>query len=214
MIYWGEYTENETLRDAGVYLYTHETTAAREYWFDERGENLPEVEGYDYDFAAQVWGSGVHWMTWWTEEPEAIYLINALPVGGHSLYLGLDDAAAGATYEELLANDDEPYDYWPAILAKYRALSSPADALDRWAEYPGGEPEMGTSRAHTNHWIRALDELGSPDPEVTADHPLAVVFERDGERTYVADNPGEDPVDVTFSDGTTLTVPPGTLRTQ
>jgi endoglucanase Acf2 len=214
MIYWGEYTGNEHLRDAGVYLYTHETTAAREYWFDERDANLPEVAGYDYDFAAQVWGSGVHWMTWWTEEPEAIYLINALPVGGHSLYLGLDEAAAGATYEELLATDDAPYDYWPAILAKYRALSAPADALDRWAEYPGGEPEMGTSRAHANHWIHALDALGSPDPEVTADHTLAAVFERDGGRTYVADNPGEDPVEVTFSDGTALTVPPGTLGTR
>jgi endoglucanase Acf2 len=214
MIYWGEYTGNEELRDAGVYLYTHETTAAREYWFDERDANLPDVDGYDYGYSAQAWGSGVHWTTWWTDEPEAIYLINALPVGGHSLYLGLDGAAAGATYEELLATDDAPYDYWPAILAKYRALSDPGDARDRWAEYPGGEPEMGTSRAHTNHWVHALDTLGSPDPRVTADHALAAVFERDGARTYVADNPGEGSIDVTYSDGTTLTVPPGTLATR
>lgn len=214
MIYWGEYTGNEQLRDAGVYLYTHETTAAREYWFDERDANLPEVEGYDYGYSAQAWGSGVHWTTWWTDEPEAIYLINALPIGGHSLYLGLDETAAGATYDELLANDDAPYDYWPAILAKYRALSNPADAREAWADYPGGEPEMGTSRAHTNHWIHALDELGTPDPTVTADHPLAAVFERDGSRTYVADNPATQAVDVTFSDGTTLTVPPETLATQ
>jgi len=214
LIYWGEYTGNRELRDAGVYLYTHETTAAREYWFDERDATLPDVEGYDHGFAAQVWGSGVHWTTWWTDEPEAIYLIDALPVGGHSLYLGLDEAAHDSTYEELLAADDRPYDYWPAILAKYRALSDPADARERWQEYSGGDPEMGTSRAHANHWIHALDALGSPDPEVTADHPLAAVFVRDGERTYVAHNAGDEAVDVTFSDGTTLTVPPGTLASE
>lgn len=220
MIYWGAYTGNDELRDAGVYLYTHETTAAREYWFDERGRDddgdgtLPNVDGWEYGYAAQVWGSGVHWTTWWTDEPEAIYLINALPIGGHSLYLGLDDDAAGETYDELLANDDAPSDYWPAILAKYRALSDPEDARQRWEAYPGGEPEMGTSRAHARHWIHSLSALGSPDPGVTADHPLAAVFERDGTRTYVADNPGDDPLAVTFSDGTTLTVPPNTLATE
>jgi len=214
MIMWGEYTGNEELKEAGIFLYTQETIATREYWFDERGENLPDIEEWEWDYACQVWGNGVAWTTWWTDEVEAIYLINALPLGGHSFYLGLDDEHAGAIYDEMLEYDDTDYNYYPGIEAKYRAFSDPADARTRWEEirdsYTVG---LGETRARTEHWIETLAAIGSPDPEVTADHPLATVFEKNGTRTYVAYNDDDSATTVTFSDGTTLDVPAGEMAT-
>jgi endoglucanase Acf2 len=214
MIMWGEYTGDEELRDTGIFLYTQETIAAREYWFDERGENLPDVEGWEWEYACQVWGNGVAWTTWWTDEVEAIYLINALPVGGHSLYLGLDDEHAGTTYDEMLEYDESDYDYYPGIAAKYRSFSDPDDARTQWEsirdEYTVG---LGETRARTEHWIESMGALGSPDPDVTADHPLAAAFERDGTRTYVAYNDDDSATTVTFSDGTELDVPAGEMAT-
>ncbi|MFB6074489.1 MAG: glycosyl hydrolase [Haloarculaceae archaeon] len=213
MALWGAYTGDEQLRDAGVFLYTQESLAAREYWFDVDGENLPDLEEWPYDYACQVWGSGVAWTTWWTDEVEAIYLINVLPVGGYSLHLGLDDAAAGRAYEAMMEHDDNPYNYYPGIAAKFRGLSDTADALDRWDQIRDSySPGLGETRAHTMHWLYNLDAMGSPTPEVTADAPLYNVFEADdGTRTYVAYNAGEESREMTFSDGTTLSIDSNSL---
>jgi len=214
MIMWGEYTGNDELKETGIFLYTQETVAVREYWFDERGENLPDIEEWEWDYACQVWSNGVAWTTWWTDEVEAIYLINALPVGGHSLYLGLDDEHAGRIYDEMVEYDSQPYNYYPGIQAKYRAFSDPADARTQWESFRDSYTVgLGETRARTEHWIETLAAVGSPDPDVTADHALATVFEQDGTRTYVAYNNGGSSTTVTFSDGTTLDVPAGEMAT-
>ena len=51
-----------------------------------------------------------------------------------------------------------------------------------------------------------------PDFSVRADTPLYAVFKRpDGARTYLAFNAGKTALKVSFSDGKTLEVPPGSL---
>ncbi|MEE3921784.1 hypothetical protein V2I01_36495 [Micromonospora sp. BRA006-A] len=51
------------------------------------------------------------------------------------------------------------------------------------------------------------------DTTVTANHPLAKVFVKNGVRTYVASNITARPLTVTFSNGTTLAVPAGKTAT-
>ena len=34
LIHWGTITDNDSIRDLGIYLYTTEKTAVDEYWFD------------------------------------------------------------------------------------------------------------------------------------------------------------------------------------
>jgi len=54
--------------------------------------------------------------------------------------------------------------------------------------------------------------MGTPDFDVTANTTFFSVFKRaDGHKTYLAFNAGKTPIDVTFSDGKTLTVAPNTL---
>lgn len=213
LVEWGEYTGDDELRDLGAFLYTQEVIAATEYWFDVDDQNLPDIEGWSYDYAPMVWGSGYHYTTWWTDNEEAIHGINWLPVGGHSLYLGFDDEYAEERFEDLAdAIEGEAFSYWPDQVWKYRAFSDATDAADRFeARSEEYTAEFGDSRAHTYHWIATLGVLGSPDPSMTADRPFAVAFEAEDSRTYVAYNPADESRTVTFSDDTVLEVDPETM---
>jgi hypothetical protein len=48
---------------------------------------------------------------------------------------------------------------------------------------------------------------------VTADYPIAAVFSKNGEKTYVAHNYGASAITVNFSDGYQLSVPAGKMKT-
>lgn len=211
ILQYGEYTGDETLRDLGAYLLTHETAAVDAYWYDVDDENHPD--DWPYEYAAMVWGGGYKHDTWWTDDAEAIHGINVLPVGGHSLSLGRDAAAAETVYDELVAeNDGDDFDYWPDILWQYRSFSDPADAVRLFEENPEFySVEFAESRAHTYHWLTAMAAFGTVDASVTADTPLAAVFSDGNTRTYLAYNAADAETTVTFSDGTTLAVAPNDL---
>ncbi|SFR47474.1 glycosyl hydrolase [Halogeometricum limi] len=214
LLLWAEATGDEELRDAAVYLYTHEIHAALEYWFDVADENIPDDWGYDY--AAIVWGSGYKYATWFNQDAESVHAINYLPVGGHSLYLGWNREAAAANWRELVENDggDGEFDlgWYTDVLWEFRALSDPDEALS-WYEndYTGGD--FAESRAHTAHWLYTLDTAGTPDATVSANTPLYAVFNDGQRRTYVAYNFGDDSEAVTFSDGAELDVGPNSIAT-
>ncbi|MCT9098282.1 glycosyl hydrolase [Haloarchaeobius sp. HME9146] len=213
VLMYGEYIGDTELRDTGAYLLAHETTAVDEYWYDVDEENHPA--DWDYGFAGMVWGGGYKYDTWWTDDVEAIHGINVLPVGGHSLSLGRDRDAAESTYQELVAaNGGDDFDYWPDILWSYRAFSDPADALRLFEAEASSYPvEFGESKAHTYRWLTAMDGLGAVDASVTADTPLAAVFDDGTTRTYVAYNADDTSTTVSFSDGTSLSVPANDLAT-
>ncbi|MFC7079341.1 glycosyl hydrolase [Halorussus caseinilyticus] len=213
VLLYGEYTGDTELRDLGAYLLAHETTAVDEYWYDVDEENHPA--DWDYSYAGMVWGAGYKYDTWWTDDVEAIHGINVLPVGGHSLSLGRNRAAASATYDELVtANGGDYFDYWPDVLWSYRAFSDPADALSLFEARASSYPvEFGESKAHTYRWLTAMDGLGAVDDSVTADTPLAAVFDDGTAKTYVAYNAADTETTVNFSDGTSLSVPANSLAT-
>jgi len=213
LLRYGEFTGDTDLRDLGAYLVAHETTAVDEYWYDVDEENHPGA--WDYGYAAMVWGAGYKYDTWWTDDVEAIHGINVLPVGGHSLSLGRDRGAAAATYDELVAaNGGNDFDYWPDVLWSYRAFSDPGDALELFEGRASSYPvEFGESRAHTYRWLTAMAGLGAVDAGIAADTPLAAVFDDGTTVTYVAYNAADAATTVSFSDGTSLSVPSNALGT-
>lgn len=214
IIQWGEYTGDKELRDLGVFLYTREVNGAREYWFDEDGDSLPGLDDWQFDQATMVWDSGVAYTTWWTDHPEPVHGINWLPIGGHSLYLGLNRTFSDTNYRTVADAVDDEFSYWEDVMWKYRALTDPDDAIERFeAHVDEYDPEFGTSRAHTYHWISTLGQIGSPDPTVTADTALAAAFVADDGNTYVAYNPDNTMKTVSFSDGTEIDIEAGALRT-
>ncbi|WP_248516266.1 glycosyl hydrolase [Salinarchaeum laminariae] len=212
MIEWGEYTGNDEIRDFGIALYSMQARAIQEYWYDKDQTNFPD--SWEADFAGIVWGNMAAHSTWWTSDSEAVYGINMLPLSGFSMHLGWDDSLASRTFQQISDLKGGSFSYWPDILWMYEAFSDPSDALSRFnGRVDSYSPEAAQPKAHTLYWLGNLDAMGSPDPSVTADTPLYQVFSDGGTRTYCAYNASSGSTTVTFSDGTTLTVPANSMAT-
>ncbi|WP_231187213.1 glycosyl hydrolase [Haladaptatus sp. DYF46] len=214
MVQWAVYTGNDEMLNWAAYLYTHEVISAMEYWFDVDDQNQPE--GWSHDTAGIVWGVKYSYATWFNGDAEAIHGINYLPFGGHSLYLGWDSQLAERNYSEAVENDDNGGDWnlWPDIMWNYRVFSNPSDAKSMFqAKKSSYSPEAGETKARTYHWIYNIDGMGNPDPSVTADYPLAYVFDDGTGKTYVAYNGESSAITVSFSDGTSLSVPANSMAT-
>lgn len=71
--------------------------------------------------------------------------------------------------------------------------------------------EAGESKTHTYHWIFNLRALGTPVAGITANTPHFAVFEKNGVRKHVAYNPTNQVQQVSFSDGTQISLQPHEL---
>ncbi|MFE2598634.1 glycosyl hydrolase [Streptomyces sp. NPDC059396] len=213
LVLWGSATGDTELRDLGSYLLTTESEAIGQYWFDADQEVFPASFGHDT--VGMVWGSGGAYSTWWTANPEEIHGINALPLTGGSLHLSREKDAIKRNLAEMVRENGGPAVEWRDILWEFEALADPAAAKAKWdAGNAGYSPEAGESRAHTYHWINTLNSVGAPDATVTGSIPTSAVFVKGGVRTYVAHNFESAARTVTFSDGTTLTVPARSTATK
>ncbi|MDM7832099.1 glycosyl hydrolase [Cellulomonas edaphi] len=206
LIQWGQATNNKTVRDLGIYLYTTQASAIENYWFDTDDEAFPAAFGHST--VGMVWGDGGAYSTWFSAEPEMIQGINLLPSTAGHLYLGYDPAYIRRNLAELERNNGGPATVWKDIIWEYQALADAATALSQFrAQASSYAVEEGESRAHTFYWLKSLSGLGTVDRSVTANTPLHAVFVKDGVRTYQAANMSGTATTVTFSTGVRLTVP-------
>lgn len=212
LILYGEATGSHELRDLGIYWHSTEAEAIRQYWFDVDRRVFPT--GYGHRCVGMVWSDGGTYGTWWTANPEEIHGINFLPINGGSLYLGRDVDYVQDNFVNMLGSnrsfhkggfdgDPERIDRWHDVLAEYLALSDPVESIRQYEEHGGQFPvEFGETRTHTYQWLHSLRELGQFDSTIRADHPTAVVFDRNGKKHYIIYNSQDVPRAVTFSDGT------------
>jgi endo-1,3(4)-beta-glucanase len=216
LINWGTLTGNTDIRDLGIYLYTTEQTAIEEYWFDMRNRNFSQT--YSQMMCSRVWGNGYDRGTFWTNDIAAMYGIEMFPLTGASLYLGQNTSYVKQLWNDMKAKTDviamKPNDnLWYDIYWSYLALADPATAVALYDKYPGYKVKGGCSDAQTYHWLHSFNGLGQVDASVTADYPIAAVFSKNGDKTYVAQNYGSDEITVTYSDGYSMAVPARALKT-
>lgn len=216
LIHWGSITNNTAIRDLGIYLYTTEQTAIEEYWFDKYNRNFAPSQ--QYSLVSRVWGNSYDNGTFWTSDIAASYGIELYPIHGGSMYLGHDTNYVSQLWSEIetntgiLSNQANP-NLWHDIYWEYLAFLNPAKAIQLYDSYPDRDLKFGVSDAQTYHWLHAMNALGTIDVTVTASHPLAVVFNKNGDKTYVAHNYGSTPLIVSFSDSYSLSVPPKSTAT-
>jgi hypothetical protein len=206
-------------------MYLHASTGATfwEYWNNIDGYNNVSTDadnffpGYQHITTSIIWGDGVDFATWFSGAYAHILGIQGLPssplifhVGIHPEYmedyvdLGLSEAS-GRKPSGLV--DDQWRDLWWNLWSMTDADAAIAD-YNTVSSY---EPEQGESKAHTYHWIhtfKALGHLAMGTGELTSDHPAAVAFDKDGQRTYVVYNFTDQATTVTYSDGHTVNASP------
>ncbi len=216
LIHWGTITENDAVRDLGIYIYTTEQSAIEEYWFDMH--NRIFKPGYGYSVVSRVWGNGYDNQTFWTGDIEAAYGIEMYPIHGGSLYMGHNLDYVADLWDEISVNtgiltNEANANLWHDTYWQYLAFIDAPAAIDLYDSYPDRELKFGISDAQTYHWLHAMNALGPVNDDVTANYPIAAVFTNDGGNVYVAHNYGDTPITVTFSDGYTLDVPAHELVT-
>ncbi len=216
LIHWGSVTGNDSIRDLGIYMYTTEQTAVEEYWFDMNDRVFGPNQ--QYSLVSRVWGNSYDNGTFWTSDIAASYGIEMYPIHGGSLYLGHDTSYVRQLWDEIevntgiLSNEVNP-NLWHDVKWMYLSFIDPDQAIEMYDSYPERSLKFGISDAQTYHWLHSIRVLGNVDATLTADHPLAVVFNKAGEKTYVAHNYSNSPIVVMFSDGYALPVPAMRLAT-
>ena len=217
LIHWGTITGNTEIRDLGIYLYTTEQTAIEEYWLDTKERNFKSDQ--QYSLVSRVWGNSYDNGTFWTSDITASYGIEMYPMHGGSLYLGHDKPYVEKLWNEIESNtgilsagDTNP-NLWHDTFLKYLSLVDAEKAIAIYNANPDRILKFGVSDAQTYHWLHAMNALGTIDATVTADYPIATVFEKEEEKIYVAHNYTAQPLTVTFSDGATLEVAAGKMAT-
>ncbi len=216
LIHWGEVTGNKAIRDLGIYLYTTEQTAIEEYWLDIHKRNFKPTQ--QYSLVSRVWGNSYDNGTFWTADIAASYGIEMYPIHGGSLYLGHDTNYVKTLWAEIEKNtgilsNQVNDNLWHDVYWSYLAFINPQKALALYQSFPERNLKFGVSDAQTYHWLHAMNVLGNVSSNITSNHPLAAVFIKNGIKTYVAHNYKNIPIQVTFSDNFSFTVPPRSMRT-
>ncbi|SFD14151.1 Endoglucanase Acf2 [Microbulbifer thermotolerans] len=228
IVLYGLITGNDELVERGMYLHASSTAAYWEYW-----NNIDRYRGlggdydnflpdYDKMTTSIIWGNGHVFATWFSGAYAHILGIQGLPlsplvlhIGQHPDYLA-DYVALGMSGE---SSNGKPSglpeghwrDVWWNIWAMTDGTAAVADFNTVNFNYT---PEAGETKAHTYHWIhtyKALGQLASGDGVLSADYPAALVFDNNGQKTYLAYNFGSSARTVTFSDGTSFEVPAGQM---
>jgi endo-1,3(4)-beta-glucanase len=216
LIHWGTITENNAIRDLGIYIYTTEQTATEEYWFDMNHRTFKP--GYGFKLASRIWGNGYDNQTFWTSDIAAAYGIEMYPIHGGSLYLGHNTEYVTSLWNEIAAktgimSNQANANLWHDTYWQYLAFIDPQAAINLYDSYPNRSLKFGISDAQTYHWLHAMNALGRVNAAVTANYPIAASFVDNGVTTYVAHNYGDAPITVAFSDGYTLPVPANKMVT-
>ncbi len=216
LIHWGTITENDAIRDLGVYIYTTEQTAIEEYWLDVYNRNFQPNQ--QYSLVSRVWGNSYDNGTFWTADIAASYGIEMYPMHGGSFYLGHNQAYAQSLWTEItnntgILNNEVNPNLWHDTYWKYLSLTDPQAALNLYNSFPDRDLKFGISDAQTYHWLHSVNAMGVIDASITADYPIASAFNDNGTMTYVAHNYSDMAINVTFSDGFVLVVPANSMAT-
>ncbi|ARV14364.1 glycosyl hydrolase [Polaribacter sp. SA4-12] len=216
LIHWGTITDNKSIRDLGIYIYTTEQTAVEEYWFDIYDRNFkPEQQ---FSLVSRVWGNSSDNGTFWTADIAASYGIEMYPIHAGSFYLGHNQEYSKKLWNEIASNTgvlskENNDNLWHDTYWKYLSFTDPQAAVDLYNAYPERNLKFGISDAQTYHWLHSANALGVVDASITANYPIAIAFKKNGETTYVAHNYSNSAITVTFSDGFQLNVPANEMKT-
>lgn len=215
MMLWGEVTGNKSLRDTGIALFNTERTAVEEYWFDVSGTNYPK----DFPQVAlgMIWGGKGAFATWFSADIDCIHGINWLPFTPASLYMGRHPDYVKKNFDRIVEVRKEGKNFnngWGDLVVMFGALSDPSMASAYFEKNPNCSLEGGNTHAFMDQWIGTLNQLGTIDAAVVADHPFCNVYAKNGKRTYTAYNFGTKPVPVSFSDGMKLIAKPKSLTVE
>lgn len=226
----GAVSGDDAMRAAGAMGYVTESTATREYWFNESGVVWPAV--YNRGVVGILWDNGQDFQTYFGLNPIYIYGIHWFPVSPMLAYLAHNPAFARSNYNRMLAEQlslmgDNSISSLGAQWGNHAlgcALQFDPDyvaaQLDPlWAANDPVATDPNYAGA-TYYFTHASRKLGPVQPSFHLGVPLSSVFynSNTSQFSYVAYNPlPNSQLATIYSNGVavgTMALPPRTLTTQ
>ena len=190
------------------------------------------VTDYVQPWSSNLTSHGIGWWTWFGGDPVFMQGIQWMPISPALDYLGEDPTFAGWDYNYLMGiKEHAGWDGtggiagggtlrdsdWGNVVLSYRQWSDADDAAKIFDE--GWAGNWGTmTNSSTNgisyYTIHSHRTYGDIDFTVTANYPTARVYKKGGVKTHIAYNPTDTEITVTYSDGTTLTVPARQMKVE
>ncbi|WP_371375096.1 glycosyl hydrolase [Thalassotalea aquiviva] len=221
IVLYGMIKGDQELVEKGMYMHASTTATYWQYWNDIDGYKTNDAEmrnfpaGYDKITTSIIWGDGGVFSTWFSGAPAHILGIQGLPINSLVFHVGLyeeymkDYVTLGLTDSSNGKPSGLVEDHWRDIWWNLWALNDAPAALADYQSMAHYNPEAGETKAHTYHWLHTMNQLGHVKAyDVSADHPAAVVFSKNGVKTYVIYNYTNDNLVVKFSDGHSVTANP------
>jgi len=201
VILWSLVTGNTTYRDLGVWGYTTEYSAIKEYWFDIDKDIYPT---YNRCLSSIVYGGKVTHSTYFSAEPECIHGIQFIPVHGGSFYLAYNQDYAIINYNEMISeNNNQPENEvgWHSIIWRYQSLFDAPNVIQKYREDPLCLND-GDSWTSLYYWLNNMYYLGRvANSKVYSDYCVYSVFDGyDGVEKYVVYNFDSSSRTVSFYD--------------
>ena len=216
IVLYGMITGKEDLVERGMYLHASTSAAYWEYWNNIDGYNNVGADednfpaDYDRITTSIIWGDGAVFSTWFSGAFAHILGIQGLPTNPLVFHVGLNPVYM-ADYVSLglsESSNGKPSglvpDQWRDIWWNLWSMIDGEAAIWDYDTVASYTPEAGETKAHTYHWMHTFANLGhliTGTGELTADHPAAVAFDKDGVITYVVYNFSDQAQTVIYSDG-------------
>lgn len=225
---WGVLTGDSKYLDAGVFGFTNEVEAVKQYWFDYDGDNW--LEDYPYHAIGQVYGGTNFFGTFFNSQPIYVYGIQWCPVSEYLTYYGMDQEACAAMWQGLLDDTEDARtkemnkmrdegkteaelekfynEYgtedstWQHIAWPILAQSNPAAAMEKIKT--GMNKVQVDDKANTYWFVNAMEQLGQKTTDIIAIGNVSACIYKNGS-TYTANvwNPTSTSQKVTFKNRST-----------
>ena len=194
---WGLITQNKEIENLGIYLYSNEYQAIKYYYFDINKNILKE--DYKHNSIGRLFGGRVSYDLWFEPQiPQTIKGIQVLPMTPAMTYFAYDKDYIRKFYNDSLEENGSNPSFWYDIWARLVALYDPSTALSLFNTYKEDEPDEGSTRSFSYHFINFFNKYGIPNFKYTADTSSYMVLEKNNITTYCAYNPGDNNKNIHF----------------
>ena len=240
LIELGQVLGDQKLRDLGVYMLEEEILAAEQYWFNQEADLAkssgqlyngnwldslvhytgPDGQPWKTTLVANVKQDGVFRNTFFGGV-QGVYTIQQTPMSAFSLFIGRNQNWLRETWKQYLLDfGGGPSGPYEGIIAALQAQLPPSGTTINDTGLTGALARInqvhinfpGALNAMAKNWAYALAQLGQIDTGVVADTASYGVFNKNGQRSYIAYNPTGSEITATFTNRatgakTTLNVP-------
>ena len=217
---------DDAMRDAGIFGYVSEARGVAEYWFDRDRENIDYTK-YKHPYNSNLTCHGVGWWTYFSGDPVWMHSIQWLPNTPALDYLSEDLKFAKWDWETMWNTKEiggwfekgktrDGHETNPVgneslgnVLLSYLQRHDPAQAAEIFDKLRAKKmgAAMNADTGHMTYWATHSHlTYGELDFSVKADYPCARAFVKNGKRTLMAYNCGDEPRKVRFfgADGKTV----------